>query len=90
MQAPFFIGLGEARSVLAEIGIELTARQIKRAADPDAHGKRKLPFFVDPIDKRLKIEKAVLLDIYMKCQVHAERNAHINSARLKELFDERR
>jgi hypothetical protein len=53
MTGPFFIGLEEARKTLAEIGIELTAKQLKRAADPDASGKRKLPFFVDPIDNRL-------------------------------------
>lgn len=52
-----YIGLEEARQVLAEMGVQLTPRQMKRAADKDAQGRRKLPFFVDPIEGRLKIEK---------------------------------
>lgn len=90
MQIPFYIDIDEARTVLAEMGIELSHRQMKRAADLDAHGKRKLPFFVDPIDKRLKIEKHTLLEIYCRCQVNAENNAHINPASLKETFDRQR
>lgn len=35
---------------MAGMGIELTDRQMKRASEKDAHGQRKLPFFVDPID----------------------------------------
>ena len=87
MHKPFYLNIEEARLVLAEIGIELSPRQIKRAADPDAHGKRKLPFFIDPIDKRLKIERNTLLEIYTRCQVHAENNAHINPKNLRESFD---
>lgn len=36
MKAPCYIGLDEARSVLAEMGVELNPRQMKRAADKDA------------------------------------------------------
>lgn len=90
MKIPNYLNLEEARTTLAEIGITLTARQIKRAADLDGHGKRKLPFFVDPIDKRLKIEKGTLLEIYSRCQIHAENNAHINPSSLKNLFDTNR
>jgi hypothetical protein len=79
---PFYIGLDEARQLLADIGINLSPKQIKRAADPDATGRRKLPFFVDPIDGRLKIERGTLMEIYMRCQVEAERAAHINPTRL--------
>lgn len=79
---PFYIGLEEARQALAEIGINLNPKQIKRAADPDAAGRRKLPFFVDPIDGRLKIERGTLLEIYMRCQVEAERDAHVHPVRL--------
>jgi hypothetical protein len=89
MTGPFYIGLEEARAALASIGIELTPKQIKRAADPDANGKRKLPFFVDPIDKRLKIERGTLLEIYTRCQVQAEKTAHVNPASLKNSFDSR-
>lgn len=90
MTTPFYIGLAEARTLLASMGIELSHQQMKRAADLDAHGKRKLPFFVDPIDKRLKIEKGMLVEIYCRCQVHAENNAHINPSSLKNLFDRQR
>lgn len=90
MEFPRYVNLEQARMVLAESGIELTHRQIKRAADPDAHGKRKLPFFVDPIDGRLKIDKNLLLDIYNRCQVQAQNNAHINPTKIKELFDRSR
>ena len=84
---PHYIGITEARKALAEIGIELNERQMKRAADPDANGQRKLPFFVDPIDKRLKIERGTLLEIYTRCQVQAENSARINPASLKNSFD---
>jgi hypothetical protein len=69
-----YIDLGEARQVLAEMGAALSARQMKRAADMDARGRRKLPFFLDPIEGRLKIEKNTLRSIYMKAQVEAENN----------------
>ncbi len=57
------------------MGVELTPRQMKRAAEPDAYGRRKLPFFIDPIENKLKIEKQTLINIYMNRQVQAERNA---------------
>ena len=87
MAGPFYIGLDEARATLAEIGIELTAKQIKRAADPDGNGKRKLPFFVDPIDTRLKIERGTLLEIYTRCQIQAENSAHITPTSIKKTID---
>ncbi len=65
---PCYIGLEQARKVLAEIGVELSPRQMKRAADKDAHGHRKLPFFVDPIEGTLKIEKGTLVEIYQQLQ----------------------
>jgi hypothetical protein len=57
MKNPCYIDLEQARQVLAEMGVALNPRQMKRAADMDARGRRKLPFFVDPIEGRLKIEK---------------------------------
>ena len=78
MKQPFYIDLEEARKVLSNIGINLTKRQMKRAADKDAKGRRKLPFFIDPIEKKLKIEKGTLVEIYMRCSVEAERNAQTN------------
>lgn len=74
MKPPCYIGLRSAREVLAEMGIELNERQIKRAADPDTYGRRKLPFFVDPIDGKLKIEKGSLVRIYREAQINAENN----------------
>lgn len=77
MEPPKYIRIDQAREVLAEMGIELSERQIKRAADPDPNGKRKLPFFVDPIDGRLKIEKGTLVRIYREAQINAENNSKI-------------
>ena len=71
---PRYIDLHEAREILAEMGVELSARQMKRAADKDVHGRRKLPFFIDPIEGKLKIEKNTLQNIYIKAQVEAENN----------------
>jgi len=71
---PFYIDLEQARSVLAEMGVELTQRQMKRAAETDVEGRRKLPFFVDPIEGKLKIERQALVDAYRKREVSAERN----------------
>jgi hypothetical protein len=69
-----YIDLEEARQVLAEMGVALSPRQMKRAADMDARGRRKLPFFLDPIEGKLKIEKNTLRSIYMKAQTDAENN----------------
>ena len=74
---PKYVGIEGARRALSEIGIELSSRQIKRAADPDAAGKRKLPFFVDPITGTLKIEVGSLLAVYARCEVQAQNNAHL-------------
>jgi len=48
---------------------------MKRAADLDASGRRKLPFFIDPIGGTLKIEKDSLVQIYRELQIQAENNA---------------
>lgn len=71
---PCYIDQEQAREHLAGMGVELTARQMKRATEMDAEGQRKLPFFVDPIDGRLKIEKSTLTKMYLRRQVKAERN----------------
>ncbi len=73
MEQPRYIDLNEARSVLADMGVKLNERQMKRAADKDAQGRRKLPFFIDPIEGKLKIEKGSLVRIYQKLQVEAEK-----------------
>lgn len=72
IKQPYYIDLKEARTVLAEMGVDLNERQMKRAADRDAHGRRKLPFFVDPIEGKLKIEKGTLVRIYQELQADAE------------------
>ena len=73
MRVPHYIDLAMAQKVLSDMGIKLNARQIKRAAEPDTNGNRKLPFFVDPIDGRLKIEKQSLVDTYRRAQIEAEK-----------------
>lgn len=73
MKPPCYIDLEQARKVLAEMGVELNERQMKRAADKDAAGRRKLPFFIDPIEGRLKIEKGTLVRIYREAQIEAEK-----------------
>jgi hypothetical protein len=72
LKPPCYIGLEQAREVLAEMGVALNERQMKRAAEKDASGKRKLPFFVDPIEGKLKIEKGTLVRIYREAQIEAE------------------
>ena len=69
--------LKEARQLLAEMNIHLTPRQIKRSSDMNANGKRKLPWFIDPIEGRLKIERNALLSAYFNRQVEAERNCDL-------------
>jgi len=71
---PNYSGLDEARTALSEIGVHLSERQMQRAAEMDGKGQRKLPFFVDPIERKLKIEKNDLISIYFKRQVEAQRN----------------
>ena len=75
MNLPCYITLSQARSVLSEFGIALSERQMKRAAEADIHGRRKLPFFIDPIDGRLKIEKGALVRVYRELQIEAENNS---------------
>lgn len=74
MDLPCYIDLAQARAVLSELGLTLTERQMKRAAEADANGRRKLPFFIDPIGGRLKIEKGVLVRIYRELQIKALNN----------------
>jgi len=73
MQMPCYITIEQARAVLAEMGVAVSVAQIRRASHLDASGKRRLPFFVDPIDGRLKIEKGTLVRIYRERQIQAER-----------------
>ena len=74
IRQPHYIDLEEARLVLAQMGVQLTLRQIQRAAEQDGQGRRKLPFFLDPIEGKLKIEKNDLMSVYFRKQVEAQRN----------------
>ncbi|MFD0986228.1 hypothetical protein [Methyloligella solikamskensis] len=74
MDMPKYINLNQARLLLDKMGVNLSDRQIKRAAEPDVHGRRKLPFFIDPSDGKLKIERGSLVRIYNQLQVDAEKN----------------
>ncbi|SDE99951.1 hypothetical protein [Rhodospira trueperi] len=77
MQRPTYLDLDAARDLLAEMGVPLNDRQIRRAAEKDAYGNRKLPFFVDPIDGRLKIERSALIRTYYKAQMEAEQHLRL-------------
>lgn len=78
MKAPCYIDLQQARGVLADMGIEVNERQMRRAAEPDVDGRRKLPFFLDPIDGRLKIEKTTLVRLYTQRQREAEASCQLD------------
>jgi len=78
MYVPEYIDLNAAREALREIGIHFNDRQMKRAAEMDGHGQRKMPFFKDPIDGRLKIEKRKLLGIYAGAQLAADKDCRYN------------
>ena len=56
-QHPQLLDIEQARELLSEFGLELNLRQMQRAAEPNAQGQRKLPFFKCPIEGRLRIEK---------------------------------
>lgn len=72
MREPCYLDIDQARDVLAGLGIQLTRRQMKRATDKDPTGRRRLPFFIDPVEGRLKIDKNTLIEIYISRQVAAE------------------
>lgn len=78
MKQPCYLDLEEARQLLAGMNVNLTLRQMQRAAEQDGQGRRKLPFFVDPIEHKLKIEKDDLLSAYFRKQVEAQRNLRPN------------
>jgi len=73
-----YITIDETVDTLAEIGVSMKLSQLKRAAEPDAAGRRKLPFFKDPIDGRLKIEKGTLVSIYSALSIDALKTCSIN------------
>lgn len=68
------MNIDEARELLSKMGLKVTRRQMKRAAEKDPSGCRKLPFFIDPIDKKLKIEQGDLVRAYRKLQIDANNN----------------
>jgi hypothetical protein len=74
MKGPTYIDIPQAQRVLSDMGVEVNDRQIRRAAEKDATGKRRLPFFVDPIEGKLKIEKGTLVRIYRAAQIEAEKD----------------
>ena len=71
---PHYLDIDQARELLAEMNVRLTRRQIKRSSEINGEGRRKLPWFIDPIEGRLKIERNALLSAYFNRQVEAERN----------------
>jgi hypothetical protein len=69
-----YLDFDQVGALLDEMNIHLSRRQVKRSSEMNAQGKRKLPWFIDPIDGRLKIERNALLAAYFNRQVEAERN----------------
>jgi hypothetical protein len=82
MSAPCYLTLDPGRDVLAEMGVELTPRQMKRAPDKDAQGRTKFPFFIDTIEEKLRIEKGTLVRIYRELQNETERVYEVKYDRL--------
>lgn len=76
-----FITIDETIDTLAEIGIKIKLSQIKRAAEPDHNGLRKIPFFKDPIDGRLKIDKSTLIGMYQALHSQALENCQYTISR---------
>lgn len=62
-----------ARKVLAELGIDLNERQIRRTKEPRLDGKPALPWFRDPITKKLLISEAHLRTMYARAASQAHR-----------------
>lgn len=56
-----FIGLDAARRLLADRGIVLNDRQMRRATEPGPDGRRRLPFFRCPLTSRLICREDELL-----------------------------
>ncbi|ODT65017.1 MAG: hypothetical protein ABS75_33225 [Pelagibacterium sp. SCN 63-23] len=73
MEIPHYLTVQDAQSLLAQMNVHVNIRQLKRTAEMDGAGKRKLPWFVDPIEGRLMIEKSALLSAYFNRQHEAER-----------------
>ena len=66
--------------------VQLTKRQMQRAADMNAQGRRKLPFFVDPIEHKLKIEKDDLMDaLYAQITERKVLNVILDSAQYEDV-----
>ena len=65
------LDVDQARNLLSDLGIVLNERQMRRAVEPDAQGRRKLPFFRDPITKRLVIAEDALKQVYASAQTQA-------------------
>ena len=83
MKQPCYIGLEEARQVLAEMGVQFTPQQMQRAADKDAQGGASCRSSSIRSRAQLKIEKDSLVSIYMQRQVEAERNLRPNLSFVK-------
>ncbi len=70
----FYIEITQVPEALESIGVGVDIDQVKRACEPDAHGKRKLPAFLDPIKKKLMVNKFRLFEIYQHLEAEAEKN----------------
>ena len=76
MKQPCYIGLEDARQVLGGDGRQTHATADAARGGQDAQGRRKLPFFVDPIEHKLKIEKDDLTErVFQTASGSAEKPA---------------
>ncbi len=63
-----FLTLNAAADYLKSKGIPVKNTSLRSAAEPDAKGRRKLPFFKDPLSGKLIIDRDDLDRIYSHAQ----------------------
>jgi len=73
IKQPHYIGLEEARQLLAQMGVQLTLRQ-KCSAPRSKMPRDAASYPSSSIRSKLKIEKDDLISIYFKRQVKAQSN----------------
>lgn len=66
-----YVTIDQAHELLAPINPALKKDTLRKAAEPDAAGRRKLPFFKDPLTNKLLIDRKILLDMYQQRQADA-------------------
>ena len=78
MKQPCYIGLEEARQVLAEMGVQLTMRQMQRAADRTRRDDASCRSSSIPSSTSSKSKRTICISVYFRKQVEAQRNLRPN------------